>query len=734
MAEDERPDPSQLPEATGVEKLVLKRGNLFAVTTRLGDVWPAGARDQGVFFDDTRYLSALRLQVAGGPPICLSTQTSREYVSQIDLTVTHLAFGGVFLGDPVNFLHLRREQMICAPEMGSGASFVDHYTLTNFLTRQLDYWIEISFDADMADVFEVRGAKRERRGSPLPTEITPAAGGRAASVQFGYRGLDRRTYRTRLDFHGGRLSLTEHRARFEFHLRPNEVEAVSIQVSPAVDAAPAPCHPRPFADRVRGNLDEYRAWSESCATVETGDEPFDQALAQATADLKALALDARGLRVLSAGIPWYAAPFGRDAIVTSIQALPFTAAPARDTLRFLAAFQGTKDDPTRDEEPGKMPHELRAGEMAAAGEIPHTPYYGSADVTPLWLVLLSEYFLWTDDRQTVEELLPSADAALAWLDRGDLDGDGLIEYQRRAERGLRNQGWKDSTDGVCFPDGTLAEPPIAMVEIQGYALDARRRMAQLYQRLGRTGRSTRLGEAARLLGRRIEERFWMPEAGYYGLALDGRKRLVPTITSNPGHLLWSRAVSAERAARVAEVLLSEACFSGWGIRTLAKGQAAYNPLSYHRGTVWPHDNALVALGLANHGLTRAAGRLLEGLHAASRRFRLGRLPELFCGLGRSSGEFPVLYPVACSPQAWASGALFMLLQAVLGLYPDAPRRLLRIRHPHLPVGIRELTLRRLRVGRSIVTLHFTRTGEGTFASVLEASGDPLAIRIEMGKA
>ena len=726
MPERSTGNPSDLPEATGVEKLVIKRGNLFAVTTRLGDIAPAGARDQGFFFDDTRFLSWLRLSVAGGPPLCLSTQTSSDFVSQIDLTVTHLAFGGVFQGDPVNFLHLRREQMI-AVDGPVGGTFLDHFTLTNFLSKDLDFWIELEFGADMADVFEVRGARRERRGS----FERPRVDGR--TVCLAYRGLDGRRYTTSLAFEGSRLTLSAEKARFEFHLSPNETEAASLEVTPSVDGPPSGCARRPFRDRVAQNRDEYQGWAQACASVETGDELFDRALAQGVADLKALEVSAAGMPVLAAGIPWYTAPFGRDSILTALEALPFTAAPARDALRFLARFQGARDDPSRDEEPGKIPHEIRFGEMARAKEIPHTPYYGSVDATPLWLILLSEYLLWTDDRETVEALLPNAEAAIGWLESADLDGDGFIEYRRRAERGLRNQGWKDSSDGICFPDGTLAEPPIALVEVQGYALDAYRRMAQLYQRIGRPGRSKRFGEAARRLGRLIDERFWMPEANFYALALDGEKRVVPTISSNPGHLLWSRAIPAERARHVAGRLLSEGCHSGWGIRTLAKGQAAYNPLSYHRGTVWPHDNALIAQGFSNYGLTRAAGRVLEGLYAASRHFRLGRLPELFCGLGRHQGDFPVLYPVACSPQAWASGAFFMLLQAGLGLYPDAPRGLLVIRDPHLPPWLRELTLRRLRIGRAQLTLHFTRTGEGTFASATDRVGGPLAIRIEVGR-
>ena len=459
---------------------------------------------------------------------------------------------------------------------------------------------------------------------------------------------------------------------------------------------------------------------------------FDRALAQNVADLKALKVHHFGQAVISAGIPWYTCPFGRDALITGFQALLATPEVAKHALQFLARLQGTKNDPERDEEPGKIPHEMRFGEMAAAGEVPHTPYYGSADATPLFLVLLSEYVQWTDDRATLAELMPAAERALQWLDRfGDRDGDGLLEYQRRSPKGLRNQGWKDSHDGVPFASGTPAEPPIALVEVQGYAVDARRRMARLYRALGRHDEAARLLAGARALVQRIDERYWIEAKGTFALALDAEKRQVDAVTSNPGHLLFSRACSEARAQKVAASLLSPAMWSGWGIRTLAKGQPAYNPLSYHNGTVWPHDNAMAAMGMAYYGMTRSAGRVLDGLWSAAQHFRHLRLPELFCGLDRGVGHFPVHYPVACSPQAWASGALFLLLRGCLGLFPDAPRRALQIASPALPEWLDHLTLSGLRIGSARATLHFTRSHSGTYVSVGEVEGGPLQVRIDL---
>src|SRR5438477_413290 len=638
-------DLTKLPESTGTEKLVLKRGNLFAVTGRLGDIFPAGARDQGAYFEDTRFLSTLKLTVAGGPPVVLSTQGSAEYTSQIDLTVTSTLFGGLF-ADPVNFLHLRREQLM-------DDQFVERLTLTNFLVHEVDYWVEYEFAADFADQFEVRGARRRERG----TYFRPQVG--RDRVVFAYQGRDGVVYRSEVFF-------------------------------------------------------PTRAPDEASAG-------------------KARFTDWEGRRVISAGVPWYASPFGRDALITGFQALPVNPEVARDALFFLAAHQGKRVDDFREEEPGKILHEIRRGEMARGGEVPHTPYYGSVDSTPLFVILYSEYLQWTDDRATADRLLPAAEAALRWIDEyGDKDGDGFVEYERKTPRGLVNQGWKDSRDGVPHADGTPARPPIALVEVQCYCFDARRRMARRYRQLGRRDDAARCTRKAIQLARRIDEAFWDERTGTYVLALDGEKKQVRSIASNMGHLLWSRAIPDAKARRVARALLSAEGFNGWGIRTLARGQKAYNPLSYHNGTVWPHDNSLIAMGLSHYGMQHQALQILSGAYAAARGFRHYRLPELFCGMERGDQEQPVSYPVSCSPQTWASGTMLLLLRACLGLYPDEPRRTVRLVNPQLPEWASELTLRGMRIANSRVSLHFTRTGQGCFAAVTETQGDPLALRIEVG--
>jgi glycogen debranching enzyme len=723
-------DPSAQPEATGVEKLVLKRGNLFLVANRMGDLTPSGARDLGLFLTDTRHLSAWKLAVKGGPPLCLSTQVSPDYVSQVDFTITSLHVGDLLGKEPVNFLHLRRDQII-------DGDFVDRLLLTNFLDRPIDYWIELEWACDFADVFEVRGARRGRRGR----YHAPAVEG--SRVVLRYDGLDGRTYATEIEIHdaaerrspvGAWIDRLEGGgARIAFHLEPREGSEVSFIVRASQGEAPRRRTARPFGEIAAESAAAYAQWSQRCTRFSSSNALLDHALEQGVADLKALTVYHFDEPVISAGIPWYTCPFGRDALITGFQALLATPEVARQALRFLARLQGQAVDPARDEEPGKIPHEIRFGEMALAGEVPHTPYYGSVDATPLFLVLLSEYFQWTADRATVDELMPAADAALAWVEqRLRTHGEGFLDYERQAPRGLRNQGWKDSHDGVPFADGTPAETPIALVEVQGYALDALRRMAELHAQLGRASRATDLLAASGELSRGIEERFFLAGKSTYAIALDGAGRQVDAVTSNPGHLLFSRAIANDRARLVADSLLSRDMWSGWGIRTLASGQKAYNPLSYHNGTVWPHDNSLAAMGMAYYGLTDHATQVFEGLWAAAQHFRHLRMPELFCGLDRSSGQFPVHYPVACSPQAWASGAWFLLLRGCLGIYADAPRSTLRIVSPRLPAGVEHLTLRGVRVGPSRATLEFTRgSGGGAFVAVNDVEGPPLHVRIDL---
>lgn len=705
----------RLPLSGVTEPLVLARGNVFCVTNPRGDIAPAGARDLGLFADDTRHLSYLELLVSGGPPVVLSSDTAAAAAAQIDLTLTDREFGG-FLDDPQNFLHLRRKQLL-------DDGLVEQLVLTNHLRRPVELWLELRLDADFADVFEVRGARRPRRGRVLAPRIERDL------LELGYEGLDGRRYFTVVRVEPEPKRLDAHGPRWELRLLPGESTMLDVAIEPDQRLPTAIS----FSAR-RARLDgEHQSFLQTATRIAGSNPSFGCALAHDLEDIDALRLTLEDgkLHILGAGIPWFAAPFGRDAIVTSLELLSVAPSLALETLRTLAHFQGTVDDDWREEEPGKIMHELRRGEMARAGEVPHRPYYGSIDATPLWLVLLGETWRWLGDRALVDELWPNAERALEWIERRLRVGRGWVRYQRKHDKGLENQGWKDSRDGVSFPDGTIAPPPIALVEVQGYVVGALVAMARLCRVRGDARRAERLEMQADALRRRIAQTFWVRETGFFALAIDGEDRLVPTITSNPGHLLFVDAVDGERASRVVDKLLSDGLFSGWGVRTLARGQAVFNPLSYHNGSVWPHDNAILALGAARHGRSDAALQILDGLYQAAQHFRRGRLPELFCGLGRAEGDFLVHYPVSCSPQAWASGALFLLLQACLGLEPDAPSRRLTVRNPRLPDFLERLDLAGLRVGQARVSVHFARHGARTHVDVLDVAGDLLHVNIEV---
>ena len=712
----------QLPSVTDPDRLVMSRGNLFAVTSTLGNIAPAGARELGVFFQDTRHLSYYELILPGGAPTKLSADSVSVTLTQIDLTATDVEFGGL-LDEPVNFLHIRRKQHL-------DDEFIDQLVFTNYLGHAVDLTLQIDFAADFADIFEVRGARREVRGEV----IAPTVG--EDSVLLAYRGRDRLLYQTQLRFAPAPAKLTGGSARFELHLEPGESQVQEVGVFPSRLQAERPAladrPPPPFDLRVALMRAETHAFEERATCVTTDNRIIAASLDRALHDVYALRILHEGKWVVGAGIPWYAAPFGRDSLITSAQMLAFAPDLAGETLRFLASYQGARDDARREEEPGKIMHELRRGEMAATGEIPHSPYYGTVDATPLFVILAGETWRWTADRALLAEIWPRVEAAMRWIDQRTENGSKFLTYKKKSARGLDNQGWKDSRDGISFPDGKRAEPPIALVEVQGYVVDAYRSAGRLAAIMGSHDQAAAWTARVEPLRRRIEEAFWNEPSRFYALALDGSGAQVPTLASNPGHLLWSRAISPERATRVAEVLLGPEMWSGWGMRTLARGQPVYNPISYHNGTVWPHDNALCGLGMARYGMRDEALRILEAMLEASRSFRHQRLPELFCGMARGDREFLVQYPVSCSPQAWAAGAIFMLLHAVLGLDPDAAAGRLRIWNPRLPVSLRRLELHHMRVGGSEVSLRFVRTGSRTHADVVAVSGAPLRVEIEIG--
>jgi glycogen debranching enzyme len=704
------------------DALAIKHDCLFLLTDQQGNIAPPGNCSLGLFEDDTRILSHYEIRAAGTPQSRLSTQIVQPYLAQIDLAVTDHAFGGNSW-DPKHAIFLKRELIL-------EDSLIERLTLTNYLIRPIDYWVELHVGCDFADIFEVRGWKREHRGEYFRPAVSSNA------IGFAYRGRDGQRIDSQIQFRATPDAIEGHCARWAFPLEPGVPVQLEWEVRGTHSrSVPLVVQREAFEQRRARLASEYEDWRNACSSWKSDVEVFDATLARATDDLRSLFIGAPGNEVISAGIPWYSTAFGRDSIIASLETLALNPRIALDTLSYLARHQGTKENAYTEEQPGKIMHELRRGEMARSGEIPHVPYYGTIDATPLWLILLHETWRWTGNDSLVRELLPNARRALEWIDRfGDIDGDGLVEYARTSDRGLVNQGWKDSGDGVPFPDGRLPQPPIALVEVQGYVYDAKVRMAALFRHAGEQEESERLELEAERLRKRVIEQFWLEDLGTFALALDGEKRPLPTVTSNAGHLLWSRLPDALRARRLAATLLAPDLFCGWGIRTVSARHPVFNPMSYHDGSVWPHDNALIVMGLSHYGLSGTALPVVTATQDAAATARLNRLPELYCGMDRDGASQPVQYPVSCSPQAWASGALFMMYQGVLGIFADAPAGALHIRNPVLPLSLTELTITNLHVGSGRVSLHFGRRASQTIVNVLEveSSGEPLRVQVEIG--
>ena len=711
----------QAMEPRKVNNLTLIDGKTFLSTTVAGDISPAGAPDVGFFHDDTRFLSQLELQVGGQRAVVLSSSTEKTFISRIELTT-----GSITLRDsfdlPENTIHIRREQLL------ANNIFSDRMTFENFNLTKVDFLVELTFDADFVDVFQVRGVARKEHGAYYKPVV------RKDSLAFFYRGLDGILRQTLIQFTPAPSKIENRCVRWDLSLPQMKTVELAIAIMPSVQGTKSRIRSVDFGAALAQRRRAFMDWENHSTRFQSSNDVFDTALETAISDFRALQIPDGDQHIVAAGIPWFATIFGRDSIIAAYQTLSLNPRLAVDTLRVLARYQGKECNDWRDEEPGKILHEQRAGEMTLHGEMPFGPNYGSVDATPLFLILLSETFNWTGDEKLVAELLPAAYKALDWLEHyGDLDGDGFIEYQRHSPKGLINQGWKDSWDANMHRDGSIAKPPIALVEVQGYVYDAKYRMASLLRMMGDTPRADRLKREASELARRIDRAFWMPKQGYYAMALDSAKRPLEVISSNTGHLLFTRAIGRERARVVTARLMKEDMLSGWGWRTLAQSEPVFNPLSYHRGSVWPHDNSLIAHGMCLNEFRTPAIQVMTALFQAALNFRDYRLPELFCGVQRREFDEPVHYPVSCSPQAWASGALFLMLSSVLGIRPSAPRRELNIVNPMLPEWLNHLHVRNLCVGQSRVGLDFTRRGDRTFCNIVDVEGDKLAVNVAFRK-
>jgi glycogen debranching enzyme len=702
-----------IPAEARAELLVIKAGAAFLCARPDGDIRAPAVGGQGLYSQDTRVLSELRLAFGQAAPVLLAHSIESGFRAVVDATNPEIRLSA---GQrvPQETLNLRRTFVI-------DDRLYALIELRSFNSRSVTVPLELSLAADFADVFEVRGVRRRpARGRAMVPKLN------GSTVTFAYEGQDGLFQETQVELDpppaAAELAGERVRTSWEVELAPGQVRRILVTVTPSVGRRRLA---RRSLERAAADLERQASdWAGSCTRIETDNEFFQSVLAASIRDLHALLTPAAGGRLPAAGIPWYVAPFGRDSLLTAYESLLLNPQLARDTLKVLAALQAREDEPWRDAEPGKILHELRCGELARAGLIPHTPYYGTVDATPLFVLLAAAYHRWTGDLQTLSELRPAIDAALEWIDRfGDSDGDGFVEYRRRSPAGLRNQGWKDSSDAVVHADGTLAEGPIALVEVQGYVYLAKLRIAELYEELGESDRGRALRAQAEALRRQFNDAFWNPEEGFFALALDGRKRQVASVTSNPGHCLYCDMIDADKAAAVAERLMAEDMFSGWGIRTLSARSPAYNPMSYHNGSVWPHDNAIIAAGLKRYGHEEATVRIATAIFDIAARSRDYRLAELYCGFERRASSEVVGYPVACMPQAWSAATPFMLLQAMLGLTANAPSNTLAVIRPKLPTWLGRAEVHDLRIGSATVGLAFTQTDGITGFSLLQQQGE-----------
>jgi len=685
----------------------LKDGDSFVVLNSHGDIGSTNTAE-GLFYRDTRFLSKLELRFQGRKLLLLNSSSHDDKAAlSVDLTNPEIQDD---LGTlPRETIFLQRTKFLFK------GVFYERLSLRNFTTCDRKLTIDYRFDADFRDLFEVRGLNREKRGHET-SRISPPD-----RVEFLYTGLDDVERQTSIAFAPVPKFLEANRATFELVLRPGEKTSIFLTVACNEGEQALVLD---FFRAYRASRRARRAQTRDIATVESSSELFNEVACRATSDVYMLTTSTSFGSYPYAGVPWFSTIFGRDGILTAMFMLWMDPSIARGVLRTLALMQASEVDRSSDAQPGKILHEMRRGEMANLGEVPFGRYYGSVDSTPLFIMLAGMYLDATGDLEAVIELWPNICAALRWMDDyGDRDGDGYVEYQAESNGSLKNQGWKDSHDSIFHEDGTDAVGSIALCEVQGYVFAAKPFAAQMAARLGHHDMAAELKEAAEKLRIRFEADFWDEDLGTYVMALDGMKRPCRVRSSNAGHALFSGIASLDHAKRVAATLLSRDGFSGWGIRTIAQGEARYNPMSYHNGSIWPHDNAAIAIGFAQYDLKEEAARVFEGLFDAAKGQEMRRLPELFCGFIRKPGRGPTPYPVACSPQAWAASATFGILGACLGLEQAHSENEIRFRKPTMPRFLDEIVLRNVQIGSSSADFRMHRYGNDVATNVLDRRGD-----------
>jgi len=696
---------------------VLLNGDTFAVFDRSGDIQPVGFGQQGIFHDETRHLSRMELRFCGLRPLLLSSTIREDNVLfAVDLTNPELELksGQVLRRGTV---HIYRTKFL------TDTICYDQITLNNYGDAAIDVEVSFDFDADFADIFEVRGEKRQRRGTKLREQV-----GRDAVV-LAYEGLDDVRRSTRIECSLGLCEPQDGRMTVPLHLESRNEVCFTLNVI-CENGTNAPARIATYGDALQCMNHQRGTGPLAEVDIHTSNEQFNSWILRSRSDLAMMVTQTQHGLYPYAGVPWFSTVFGRDGIITAMELLWLVPSVARGVLCYLAATQATAHDSARDADPGKILHEMRKGEMARLGEVPFGRYYGTVDGTPLFILLAGAYYQRTGDVEFLREIWSNILAALEWIDTsGDPDGDGFVEYARQTDHGLVQQGWKDSDDSVFHRDGQLATGPIALCEVQAYVYAAKNGIANVAADLGDHALADRLRAQAGKLRSAFQTMFWSDELGMFALALDGEKRQCRVRSSNAGQCLFSGIASEEQHRAISEGLLSPAFFSGWGVRTIVTGEQRYNPMSYHNGSLWPHDNALIALGALREADKELALRITSGLLDLASEVMFHRLPELICGFGRRPGKGPTLYPVACSPQAWAAGSVFMLLQACLGLEICARESRVYLRHSALPEKLQHIRIRNLKVGNGSVDISCERYADTVSVNILRRSGNVEIISI-----
>jgi glycogen debranching enzyme len=690
--------------------LVLKEGDTFSIFDYHGDIHQIGSLKQGIYHNGTRHIARMELNINGQRPMLLSSSPREDnQMLMIDLTNPDLP---ISTGEMIlrGTIHILRSKFLWQ------AAYHEKIELVNFGLEPVSFTVEVECDADFADIFEVRGAVRERRGATLE----PLR--QKDEIVFSYRGLDEILRNTRVRFTPEPKSFDKNTAVFEVYLLPQQQIDLEVEMLFSQDDE----HSVSMSfETAKEAMNEYmERVSRYCGDILTSHEQFNDWVERSKSDLITMTTRTPHGLYPYAGVPWFSTPFGRDGIITAMECLWVEPELAKGVLQYLAYTQARDFNDFQDAEPGKIFHETRGGEMAELNEIPFKLYYGSIDATPLFISLAGSYLERTNDTKTISKIWPNILKALEWIDTyGDIDGDGFLEYKTKSSKGLTNQGWKDSYDAVFHEDGTLAEEPIALCEVQGYVYDAKIKAAQIAAVLGHADFSMKLEAEAARLKEEFNKKFWSESKQTYVIALDGKKNQCNIASSNAGHCLFSGIATPERAALLAKNLLGESMFSGWGIRTVSTREHRYNPMSYHNGSIWPHDNAMIAYGFSRYDLMNEASQVLSAIFDSTERMENHRLPELFCGFERKKGNSPTSYPVACAPQAWSVGAAFLMIQACLGMKINAANKTISFYHPVLPSFLDDITITNLRVNNQLIVFQARRNNKDVQVTLLSPGND-----------